>query len=256
MDVDSYRLSTGYQPGSPRERAVSATLSIGIIVIVVLLAIYQAVAPPALVPNSRTVSFDVASNDPKKAANTSQPKPKSPQVATKAQERPVSRPKPLITIQKQVESPDADDGIPGLIKLSRADMAASDIGKMKGRTKGSTNDGRGNDSRLAQGPGEGPGGVTLYDADWYRRPTDAELATYMPQKGGLEGWGLIACQTIDRYHVDNCQILGESPRGSGFGRAVQNAAWQFLVRPPRIDDKPQVGAWVRIRIDYTVNKAG
>jgi hypothetical protein len=93
--------------------------------------------------------------------------------------------------------------------------------------------------------------VQLYEAEWYRRPTDVELGGYMPANAPPDGWGLVACKTIEQYHVENCQTLGESPPGSGFARAVRQAAWQFLVRPPRIDGKPQVGAWVRIRIDYT-----
>lgn len=255
MDSDRDRLATGYQPGSPRERAVASALSFGIILLVLLAAVFQAMVPPERSDPKRPVTFDVSADDPNKAARASQARPKAPRVATRAPSpQAAPRPRPPITIQKQIEKPDAEDGIPGFITLSREDMAAADIGKMKGRTQGSDSNGRGADSRTAYGPGEGPGGVRLYEADWYRRPTDAELSTYMPQTGGLEGWGLIACQTVERYHVENCQILGESPRGSGFGRAVQNAAWQFLVRPPRVDSKPQVGAWVRIRIDYSVKR--
>lgn len=257
MDSASTRLATGYQPGSPRERAVASALSFGIILAVVLLAIYQAIVPPERVETKRPVTFDVAAEDPNKAARSSQSRPKAPRVATRAPEQPANpRPKPPITVQKQVERADADEGIPGFIPMSRADFAASDIGKMKGRAAGSDSSGKGKDSRTAYGPGEGPGGVRLFNAEWYRRPTDAELATYMPKNGQLEGWGEVACRTVDRYHVEDCQILGESPRGSGFGRAVQNAAWQFLVRPPRIDDKPQVGEWVRIHIDYGIRKEG
>ena len=255
MDTE-YPPATGYQPGSPRERLISSALSFGIILLVVLGLIFSAVTGPERVIGKRPVSFSIDAEDPNKDARTTQARPKAPRVATRASKpATTTQPKPVIRIQKEVEKPDVEDGIPGFIKMSKADLAAADIGKMKGPAQGSDSNGKGNDSRTAYGPGEGPGGVRLYEADWYRRPTDAELATYMPQKGGLEGWGLVACQTIDRYHVDNCEILGESPRGSGFGRAVQNAAWQFLVKPPRIDSKPQVGAWVRIRIDYTVRKA-
>jgi len=108
----------------------------------------------------------------------------------------------------------------------------------------------GQDSAAAYGPGEGPGGARLYNAEWYREPTSAELATYLPERR-VVGWALIACQTIERNRVDNCRTLGDHPPGSGLARAVRNAAWQFLVRPPRIDGKPVIGAWVRIRIDFT-----
>jgi protein TonB len=254
MDSASYPPRTGYQPGSPRERLVSTVLSLGIILIVVLAMIFQAIVPPQRRNETRPVSFNIDGPDTNKAARKSQSRPKAPHVATRALKPSAAPVKPVITVQKQVERPDAEDGIPGFIHMSSADLAAADIGKMKGSAKGSDSDGKGNDSDTAYGPGEGPGGVRLYNADWYRHPTDAELSTYMPKNGGIEGWGLVACQTIEHYHVDNCMILGESPRGSGFGRAVQNAAWQFLVKPPRIDNQPQVGKWVRIRIDYSVKK--
>lgn len=250
------RPASGYQPGSPRERLAASLLSLGIILLVVLAMVFQAIVSPERIDSKRPVTFNVAADDPDKAARTSQSRPKAPQVATRSPKQDSPRPKPPITVQKRVERTDAEEGIPGFIHMSREDFAASDIGKMKGTAKGSDSNGKGSDSRTAYGPGEGPGGVRLYEAEWYRRPSDAELAGYMPKNGAIEGWGLIACQTVERYHVENCQILGESPRGSGFGRAVQNAAWQFLVRPPRVDNKPQVGEWVRIRIDYAVKREG
>ena len=135
------------------------------------------------------------------------------------------------------------------LQMGREAMASANIGNMPSKSNGGGS-GTGKESASAQGPGEGPGGEQLYEAEWYRRPTNAELATYMPANPPPNGWGLVACKTIEHYHVENCQSLGESPMGSGFARAVRQAAWQFLVRPPRIGGRPEVGAWVRIRIDY------
>lgn len=97
--------------------------------------------------------------------------------------------------------------------------------------------------------GTGPNGEPLYAAAWYREPYDNELRGYLSTAIG-PGWGLIACRTVADYRVEDCVILGESPPGSGIARAVQAAAWQFRVRPPRVGGRDQVGEWVRIRIDY------
>lgn len=138
--------------------------------------------------------------------------------------------------------------VPSMIYLSPEDFAASDIGKIKGQK--AAGDGAGKDSATVYGPGEGPGGAQLFNAEWYREPTSTELAGYLPPDMPRNGYGLIACQTIPNYQVDNCRVLGESPLGSGLGRAVRRAAWQFRITPPRINGKPQIGSWVRIRIDY------
>jgi protein TonB len=101
--------------------------------------------------------------------------------------------------------------------------------------------------------GTAPNGEPLYAAEWYREPTNQELSTYMPRRmpdGG--GWGMVACRTAERYRVTDCVELGQAPSGSHLAGAVRQAAWQFLVRPPRVGGKPMIGEWVRIRIDYDV----
>lgn len=158
--------------------------------------------------------------------------------------QPVVQPRP---VPRQAEQPPLPFPF---VTLDSKQMAAADIGKMAKSDAGAGGGASGN-SGAVSGPGEGPGGVQLFNAEWYRRPTDAELSPFLPGKGPPRGWGMVACKTIDHYHVENCQILGESPLGSGLARAVRLAAWQFLVLPPRINGKPQVGSWVRIRIDYT-----
>ena len=137
---------------------------------------------------------------------------------------------------------------PSFIPLSSADMAAADIGKLGSNAPGAASAG---DSKLASGPGEGPGGAQLYNAEWVVEPSNAQLATYLPKSVDRGSWAMIACKTMARNRVENCQPMGESPAGSGLARAMRLAAWQFQVRPPRIDGKPLVGSWVRIRIDFS-----
>jgi hypothetical protein len=138
----------------------------------------------------------------------------------------------------------------GFIQMSREDFAAADIGKLPKRSKadsGSASAGGG----ASAGAGEGPGGVPLYNAEWYREPTDGEMALYLPAVRPPDSWAMIACQTVENYRVENCQAIGESSPGTGLARALRQASWQFRVRPPRVGNKAMVGAWVRIRFDFT-----
>ena len=97
-------------------------------------------------------------------------------------------------------------------------------------------------------------GEPLYAARWYREPTDQELAGYLSTANG-PGYALIACKTVAGYYVEDCVLESEGPQGSMMGRAVLAAAWQFRVRPARVNGREQFGSWVRIRIDYTIRKA-
>jgi hypothetical protein len=97
--------------------------------------------------------------------------------------------------------------------------------------------------------GTAPNGERLYAAQWHRKPTNAELSTYLPARM-QNGWGMVACRTVADYRVEDCREIGQSPAGSGLSRAVRLAAWQFRVRPPRIGGKPMIGEWVRIRIEW------
>lgn len=256
MRSDADRAVTGYQPGSPRQRLISMLLSAAIIVIALLIALYQTTVAPALKKANNPVTFNVEGEDADsgakspdkakapKAEKTEKDQPKQTEVRVEAPVPPVEKPK------EPTEKPAFS-----FLKVSRSDMAAADIGAMKRSGNGSAAPGGGSNGST-YGPGEGPGGAVLYNAEWYKEPSDAQLGGYLNASGPRQGWGMIACQTQDHYRVENCQILGESPRGSGFGRAVLNAAWQFQVLPPRINGKAQIGTWVRIRIDYGARQAG
>lgn len=248
MRADSDWKVSGYQPGSPRQRLVSTLLSACVVVLTLLIALYQTQIAPRLEKKSNPVTFDVTADNTKSGAKV-EPKhkhAKKRETRQPKQER-VRRETPVSPVEKPAKQ---EKPAFSFLKMSHADMAAADVGGMKhsGADSGAS-------SGAVYGPGEGPGGAILYKADWFREPTDAQLGGYLPAGAPAEGWGMIACQTMEHYKVDNCQILGESPRGSGLGRAVLNAAWQFQVLPPRINGKQQLGTWVRIRIDYGARKA-
>lgn len=132
------------------------------------------------------------------------------------------------------------------LNLMPIDLASSDIGKLPHAEKSGSESGGPTTPSV-----EGPGGMRLFDAEWYREPTHAELSPYLPHSQRPKSWGLIACQTAPRYRVENCRELDESPPGSGMAHGVVEAAWQFRVLPPRINGKEMIGEWVRIRIDLT-----
>lgn len=141
------------------------------------------------------------------------------------------------------------------IHLSHADFAAADIAKMP-RHREDADDASAQSSASTYGPGEGPGGAHLFNAQWYREPLDAELRPYLSRGAPPNSWAVIACRTVERFHVEDCQELGESPPGSGLARALRQASWQFLVRPPRRNGEPLLGSWVRIRFDFTARGRG
>lgn len=228
-----------------RRNGIALALTILLHLIVVLLIIYiRGPAPPRKEERSLLGFAIPAPPSARKEKEKSEASEEKKQVTKKEPVKPVPLPyvPPPPLIPGKVPTPPQS----AFIEISKADFAASDISRI-GKSGGGTGD-----SKAVQGPGEGPGGATLYDADWARRPTNAELAGYLPARAPSKGWGLVACRTAPGNRVENCQSMGESPLGSGFARAVREAAWQFRVLPPRINGQPVIGAWVRIRITYGV----
>lgn len=123
-----------------------------------------------------------------------------------------------------------------------------------GRSYGPANTGNPRTAGDSERVGTAPNGEPLFAARWYREPTDQELQGYL-STATAPSYALIACKVVNGYYVEDCQLVAEGPAGSQIGRAVMAASWQFRVRPARIGGREQFGTWVRIRIDYTVNKA-
>jgi protein TonB len=209
------------------------------------------------VPMSNVVSFDASEEAPDT--------PEAPPEAKVVESRESALPR-IVEVQEQPElepvrteapqeQPDPKPAAPALIPLSREQMAASDIsGGKAGPAKpayGPADTGTPGDSKRVKGTA--PNGEPLYAATWYREPTEGEMAGYLSTATG-PGWALISCKTVANFRVENCILEAEYPRGSQMGRAVLAATWQFRVRPPRVGGRPQVGAWVRIRIEYSARR--
>lgn len=246
----SQTATEGYR-ASPRERAMSFVLAlITVALMFVIMMRMGAIKGFGEPGGGRLVAIDLGTEAEKGEKDS--PKPEKAQEKTDsadvaARVTPVAP--PPVPIPGKVQWPE------GFIELSKQDYAASDIRTMKRAAAGGEAGADGGQAGAA-GAGEGPGGVRLYNAQWYREPTDAEMAPYMPRNRMPGEWAMIACRTIEKYHVEDCQELGESPPGSGLARALRQASWQFLVRPPRVNGKSQVGEWVRIRFDFRASKKG
>ncbi|UZK68648.1 hypothetical protein OKW76_11390 [Sphingomonas sp. S1-29] len=232
-----------------------------------LVLLFLALAPrfaPELVPTSSLTTFDVA--DGTEDAPTAVESEDSDE-ASAGEVASVQPPEPVVPRDEPPPTPPApppEVKLPSnVIWLTREQYTSSALPKGEKRvaeapagtpslTAGGGGGARPGDSALAEG--SGPNGEPLYAAEWHTRPTNAQLSTYMPERQ-QEGWGLIACRTAPGYRVEDCRELADSPRGSRLAGAVRQAAWQFRVRPPRVGGREMVGAWVSIRIDYTVRGA-
>lgn len=238
-----------------RRKVSSLAVALVLEVLLILVLLGLGVGTPKG-PESRGKGLDISLLPNESAHPTpTAARKQTPRAAAKAARQP---PQAIVVPIPKVKlpTPPGDRPLPILI-LSRADLAAADISKLGTAGKPSSTQGKGDDDRLASGAGDskvigtGPNGQPLYNAEWFRKPSDAELAGYLPKSmpdGG--GAGLIACRTAPGHRVVDCVELGNSPPGSHLASAVRQAAWQFLVRAPRKGGRELIGEWVRIRIDY------
>ncbi|MES2492049.1 MAG: hypothetical protein V4579_02065 [Pseudomonadota bacterium] len=241
MRSSAYQRGAYAYHGSLRSRVAAAALSLALIALIVVMLVRMGVMTgPGQGAISRLVAVTIAPVGKQARARVKAGKvtPDEARVAVVKPEAPVPEPS---------ETPPPLN----LIKLTSAEFAAADISRMA-RSSGSAAPAvAGADGSAAADGGQAPGGGRLHNAQWYREPTDAELAGYFPPGSGAPGqWAVIACRTIDRFGVEDCREMDESPRGSGLARALRQAAWQFKVRPPRIGGKAMIGEWVRIHFDF------
>lgn len=241
----TYRLSSGLGQASPSRQLIAFAVALFIEILLILALLGLGQKPPGAPETGRRnlgiTYFPDAAPSPAPTRSTV-PEPSSTEPETNAPPvtpPPVKLPTPL------------DRPLPILI-VSHDVFAASDIAKLGSKGVPSP-PGSGDDAKMAADDsevvGSAPDGTPLYAAEWVRHPTDRELSAYLPPKAP-NGFGLVACKTIANHHVQDCVELANSPPGSHLAGAVRQAAWQFLVRAPRVGGKELTGTWVRIRIDY------
>jgi protein TonB len=231
---------------SRRRRALGLALAIALELLIVLALLTLGVDRPTGEHNDNPLSIVFLPGEKPTA-----PKPAAP--ATKAPRPAPAPPVRAALPPPRVKLPPRNHDLPMLV-VSKEIFAAADIRNLgsKGVPGDSHEEASADDTARV---GTAPNGEPLYAAEWVREPTDRELSGYLPPRmpdGG--GWGLVACKTVAHYHVEDCAELGNSPPGSHLAGAVRQAAWQFLVRPPRVKGRELTGTWVRIRIDYLTAK--
>lgn len=241
-----------YSQRSSRRRATSFALAVAAHLLIALLLLRLAPRTEPKPPEDAPfAAFDVAPA----AEDTPKPAEQPHAAASASRSAAAEAATPLPAPPAPAPAPATEAKPPPMLMIPGG-MELFDIGKVRGSTDDGAGDGDAGESVAAYGPGEGPGGQRLFNAEWYREPSRAELAGYLPAGAPPGGWALIACRTVENYHVDNCRSLGEGPAGSGLARAMRQAAWQFRVRPPRLGGKTMIGAWVRIRFDFDRQPGG
>jgi len=227
--LSAYRLASPYERPPLQRRLSGLALALAINVGLIVLLLWLGWTPPDVKKVSQALVVDFL---PESHSATSR--------VANDRSVPVRKPAPIVIPAKPTIAVPPAAKSPVIVPMTREDMAAGDIGTLPEAGPGSAGD--------SEVVGSGPHGEVLYNAEWARHPTAAELAGYLPRNVD-DGFGLIACKTIPGDRVEDCVEIGQTP-GSHLASAVRQAAWQFRVRPPRRNGVPLIGSWVRIRIDY------
>ena len=250
-------LPSAYRGGAtPRRRAAALALALIVVALVIGMLLGLGVVPGLRRPEqpATMATFSVLPPAQKRSAPTKEVRKQNKAASGAAPPNPVP---PTPHVAPPPPPPRPSQAPPTMLSLSKEQFASSDIGSLPSHQgEGEGDKGSGKDSVAPYGPGQGPGGAPSYPVQWYREPTHAELAFYMPKHDIGSGSADIECRMLEHYHVENCRELSETPLGSGLARSLRLASWQFLVVPPRKGGKQLIGEWVRIHFVWHEDRSG
>jgi len=239
MRLASFQIESDRPRSSLRRRGSAFFLALAVEALIVLALITVAWRPPSLPkPKPEPNTFNLMPPPPKKKIVPDMNARSGGHLRSDVVE--IRPPAPIVPPVLSKPAPD-----PMLNAKELFD--AADISKMHGDPS--------NANTKTYGPGEGSGGKDVAEVDWYPRPpTGAELTPYLRGKDIPTGsLATITCKLIADYHVENCRTSRESPIGSGLGRALRLAAWQFRIRS-RVGKRLVIGDEVSLNFSYTVIK--
>ena len=252
----AYSEQTDWNRDAVRRRVLGLAIAVLLeaIVIIAILSLSMRVGGPAA--GTRGLSSFSLEAEAKSSSSADKSELQTPVIKEQKSAFKPPIPKPLLPPVNPVKAPAPS---PDFIKVSKSEFDAMDLSRLPAAGGSGSGDGKASEqgAKGMMGPGLGPGGAQLYPVAWLREPYDSELSPYLAAVKRIPPGASadIACRMAEHNRVENCQIIGESPRGTGLAKALRLAAWQFLVKPPRIDNKPQLGVWVRIHFDFGVKVA-
>ena len=127
-------------------------------------------------------------------------------------------------------------------------------GNGTGTTPGSGTGGSG-----TGGNGTGPIGGTAPSppvrtgASWVFKPGTIEMRPFNPplaRSENVNGRVLLSCRVLRTGHVTDCKVMGEGPRGYGFGKAALEVSRLFVLRPPTLNGEADEARRVEIPVSF------
>lgn len=232
--------------GQDRLRDRAGALGLTLVAYMLLVAMLIAFGGSPLVRHKASEALDTILIAPPKPP----PAPMQPPARREGGSPRLLRVAPEPALRPDLMAPAAIAPVVDLPKMEFAEEgpASAASGTANAGGAGSGTGGMGNGT----GNQSGSGGVKIYRAEWQKLNTDAELRRKLPRNAPANGGvGEIVCRAAPNFKVSDCKLWGESPKGSGYGQAVLDIANIFRVKPPMVNGKPQIGAWVLISIHYT-----